>query len=123
MKNASSFLVRAKGLTDKQEQLDVNDNGKIDHEDLANLRKGAKPDPVGESSVKAVAVDAKQLDHFKYYFLAKLRSFVESIEGDLGSAKPDDKHMKLFLDHAHNDLVNIQTMAKGALEHLKKISS
>lgn len=51
-----SFLSRAaKELTPKQEQLDINDNGKIDKEDLANLRKGAKPDPVGGSTKTTAA--------------------------------------------------------------------
>lgn len=41
-------------LTEKQKQLDINGDGKIDAEDLKRLRKGEKPEKV-ESSAKGLA--------------------------------------------------------------------
>lgn len=41
------MATNTKPLTEKQKQLDVNGDGKIDADDLRRLRKGEKPDPKG----------------------------------------------------------------------------
>ena len=64
MNNTQSFLTRAAGdLTPKQEQLDINDNGKIDSDDLKNLREDAEPDPVGGSFLTRAAA----MPNFKFF--------------------------------------------------------
>lgn len=112
-------------LTKKQEQLDINEDGKIDSEDLRRLREGEKPgDKVEASSMGLAQVIQKKLNAdnvstTKIITMGPTATFAYDWEG-VGYTEPVTKDVNSaiskFIDTEKMKPKRVMAVAKGSIE-------